>query len=170
MSVAPNLCCDETKNRGTYTRMTFMVPLLGFNLSETTSARKRPSTAGAQLREAPTLAEGQETQCRGRPIVLETWAVKNELSRKLTWPCLRFQKTSGLGKRSSHLWLEGPLQSIISCFLEPPANRWAAGGTIEGLWRGYSSACPKGAICWVTVAVTQAGGGSSVLPFLCAKY
>ena len=52
----PNLCCDETKNRGTYTRMTFMVPLLGFNLSETTSARKRPSTAGAQLREAPTLA------------------------------------------------------------------------------------------------------------------
>ena len=22
MSVAPNLCCDETKNRGTYTRVT----------------------------------------------------------------------------------------------------------------------------------------------------
>ena len=26
MSVAPNLCCDETKNRGTYTHVTSMVP------------------------------------------------------------------------------------------------------------------------------------------------
>ena len=25
MSVAPNLCCDETKNRGTYTRVTLML-------------------------------------------------------------------------------------------------------------------------------------------------
>ena len=24
MSVAPNLCCDETKNRGTYTRVTIL--------------------------------------------------------------------------------------------------------------------------------------------------
>ena len=25
MSVAPNLCCDETKNQGTYTRVTLML-------------------------------------------------------------------------------------------------------------------------------------------------
>ena len=72
-----------------------MVPRLRFNLAETTSARKRPSTAGAQLSEAPVLeAEGKETQLRGRPIVLETRTVKNKLSRKLTRPSLRFQKTS----------------------------------------------------------------------------
>ena len=69
---------------------------LGFNLAETISARKRPSTAGAQLSEAPTVeAEGEETQCRGRPIVLETGTAKNELSRKLTRLSLRFRKTSG---------------------------------------------------------------------------
>ena len=72
-----------------------MVPWLRFNLAETTSARKRPSTAGAQFSEAPALeAEGEETQRRGRPIVLETGTAKNELSRKLTQPSLRFQKTS----------------------------------------------------------------------------
>jgi len=53
------------------------------------------STAGAQLSEAPALeAEGEETQCRGRPIVLETGTTKTELSTKLTRPSLRFQKTS----------------------------------------------------------------------------
>ena len=62
-----------------------------------------------------------------------------------------------------------PLQSLVSCSLEPPTNRQVAGGTTEGLWRGYSSACPKGAVCWAPVAVTQAGGGSSVLTLLCAK-
>ena len=58
-------------------------------------ARRRPSTAGAQLSEVPALeAEDEETQSRGRPIVLETWTAKNELSRKLMRPCLRFEKTS----------------------------------------------------------------------------
>ena len=70
---------------------------------------------------------------------------------------------------SSLLWLEGPLQSLVSCFLEPPVNRRVAGDTIEGLWRGYYSACPKGAVCWAPVAVTQAGGDSSVLSLLCAR-
>ena len=66
-----------------------MVLRLGFNLAETTSARKRPSTAGAQLSEAPTLeAEGEETQGKGRPIMLETGTTKNKLSRKLTRPSL----------------------------------------------------------------------------------
>ena len=96
MSVTPNLCCDETKNRGTYTRVTSMVPCLRYNMAETTSVWKRPSTAGAQLSNAPMLeAEGEETQCRGRPIVLETGTAKNELSRKLMQPSLKFQKTSG---------------------------------------------------------------------------
>ena len=64
-----------------------MVLWLGFNLAETTSARKRPSTAGPQLSEAPPLeAEGKETQHGGRPIVLETRTVKNELTRKLMQP------------------------------------------------------------------------------------
>ena len=62
-----------------------------------------------------------------------------------------------------------PLQSLVSCLLELPVNRRAAVGTIEGLWRGYSPACPKGAICWAPVAVAQASRGSSVLNLLCAK-
>ena len=60
-----------------------------------------------------------------------------------------------------------PLQSLISCFLEPPANRQVAVGAVEGLWRGYSSVCPEGStsLC-ALVAVTQAGGGSSFLNLL----
>ena len=40
-----------------------------------------------------------------------------------------------------------PLQSLVSCFLKLPTNRRVAVGTTEGLWRGYSSVCPKGTIC-----------------------
>ena len=29
-----------------------------------------------------------------------------------------------------------PLQSLVSCFLEPPMNRQAAVGATEGLWQG----------------------------------
>ena len=50
-----------------------------------------------------------------------------------------------------------PLQSLVSCFLEAPANRRAAVGAIEGLWQGLLS------------TIAQAGGGSSVLNLLCAK-
>ena len=62
-----------------------------------------------------------------------------------------------------------PLQSLLSCFLKPPANRQEAVGAIEELWGVYSSVCPKDTICGVPVAVIQAGGGSSVLTLLCAK-
>ena len=87
--------------------------------------------------------------------MLETRTEKNELNRKLTRLSLRFQKTSCWSMKSSLLWLEGhmpnkiliPLQSLVSCLLEPPVNRWAAVGTTEELWKGYFSACPKGAIC-----------------------
>ena len=76
------------------------------------------------------------------------------------------------------LWLEGhmprkiliPLQSLISCFLEPPANRQVAVGAVEGLWRGYSSVCPVGSTILCTlVAVAKVGGDSFVLNLLCAK-
>ena len=62
-----------------------------------------------------------------------------------------------------------PLQSLISCFLNPSVKRQVSVGAIEGLWRGYCLICPKGTICWAPVAITQAGGGSSVLTLLCAK-
>ena len=49
-----------------------------------------------------------------------------------------------------------PLQSLISCFLEPPVNRQTAVGAIEELWQEIlSNCCPS-------------SGGSSVLN-LCAK-
>ena len=50
-----------------------------------------------------------------------------------------------VGGPRSYVWRDMPnkilipLQSLISRFLEPPANRRAAVGAIEGLWRGYSS-------------------------------
>ena len=63
-----------------------------------------------------------------------------------------------------------PLQSLISCFLEPPANRPMAVGAIEGLWKGYSPVCLKGSIILCAlVAIAQVGEGSSVLNLLCAE-
>ena len=62
-----------------------------------------------------------------------------------------------------------PLQSLISCFLNPSVKRQVSVGAIERLWRGYCLICPKGTLCWAPVAITQAGGGSSVLTLLCAK-
>ena len=91
---------------------------------------------------------------------------------------LRFQETSCSGRNPSFLCLEGhmankiliPLQSLISCFLEPPANRPMAVGAIEGLWRGYSPVCLKGSIILCAlVAIAQVGEGSSVLNLLCAE-
>ena len=43
-------------------------------------------------------------------------------------------------------------------------------GAIEGLWRGYSPACPTGSTILSTLeAITQAGGGSPILNLLYAK-
>ena len=62
-----------------------------------------------------------------------------------------------------------PLQAPVACLLEHPANRRVEVGAIEELWRGYSPACPTGSTILSTLeAITQAGGGSSVLN-LCAK-
>ena len=82
---------------------------------------------------------------------------------------LRFRKTSGWGRKSSLLWLEGytakviliPLQSLIPRFLKTPVNRRAALG---------APGCPEGsAIGCALVAVAQVGRGSSDLNLLCAK-
>ena len=64
-----------------------------------------------------------------------------------------------------------PLQSLISCFLKPLANRQTlAVGAIEGLWKGASPARPEASTILCTlVAAAQVGGGSSVLNLLCAK-
>ena len=71
----------------------------------------------------------KKTECRGsdkKSSLLETGTAKTN-SAKLTWLSLRFQKTCSWGRKSSSLRLEGhmankiliPLQSLISCFLEP---------------------------------------------------
>ena len=62
-----------------------------------------------------------------------------------------------------------PLQSLISCFLEPPANRQAALGALRDSGRGHFPVYLKGSnTLWVLVAVDQVGEGS-VLNLLCAK-
>ena len=79
---------------------------------------------------------------------------------------LRFQKTSGWGRKSSLLWLEGhnkiliPFKSLISCFLKSPGNRLVAMG---------APGCPEDStICCASVAVAQVNGISSFLN-ICAK-
>ena len=119
----------------------------------------------------------KKTQWRGsdkKPSVLATGTVKNQLSRKLTRLSLRFQKTS----RSLFLWLEGhmpkkiliPLQSLVSFSFEPlwtGEQQWVQ---LRDSGSGYFSVCPEGStILCVLVAVTQTGGGSSVLNLLWAK-
>ena len=84
-------------------------------------------------------------------------------------PPIKVRGPRSYGRRDMPNEILIPSQSLFSCSLQPPVNRRAAGGTIEGLWRGYSPACPKGAICWAPLAVTQPSGGSSVLSLLCAK-
>ena len=63
-----------------------------------------------------------------------------------------------VGGPRSHGWKDManktliPLQSLVSCFLEPPQTDGWAVGSIEGLWGGCSLVCPKGTICWAPVA------------------
>ena len=80
MSVIPNFCCDETKNQGAYTRVTSIVPWLKFNLAETTSTWKRPSTAGAQLSKAPAV----EKECEENPAQGKARRARNQHSEKQT--------------------------------------------------------------------------------------
>ena len=76
--------------------------------------------------------------------MLEIGTEKNKLAERS-----QSQPRRPLGKVRGHRWRDMPneilipLQSLVSCSLKPPENRRVAGDTTEGLWRGYSSACPK---------------------------
>ena len=73
-----------------------MVLWLRFNLAETTSTQKRPSTAVAQLSEAPTVeAEHEENPAQGKAHCAGNWDSEKWTQQKLTRLSLRFQKTSG---------------------------------------------------------------------------
>ena len=83
MSVTPNLCCDETENRGADTRLTSVVPWLGLNLAETTSPRKRLSAAGAQLSEPPEVeAEREENPGQGKAHRAGNWDREKRTQQK----------------------------------------------------------------------------------------
>ena len=57
--------------------------------------RKRQSSAGAQLSEAPVVeAEGEENPAQGKARRAGNRGSENELSKKPTRLSLRFQKTS----------------------------------------------------------------------------
>ena len=82
MSVSPNLCCDETKNREAHARLTSTVPRLGSNLAETTSTPKRPS-AGAQLSESPAVeADREENPGQGKARLAENWGSEKRTQQK----------------------------------------------------------------------------------------
>ena len=55
MSVAPNLCCDKTKNRGTYTRVTETKAVLAYYLQFCYWAKWRTRSPGH-----PETGEGEE--------------------------------------------------------------------------------------------------------------
>ena len=133
-------CCKELDitERLHFTSLTHIVPFLGFNLAETTSAQplqgrgqtqQKPNSAKAPAVEAereenPAWGKLQEAYCA------RNWDSKHKLGRKLTRLSLRSQETSGWGRKSSPPWLEGhmankiliPLQSLVSCFPEPPTT------------------------------------------------
>ena len=153
-----------------------MVPLPRFDLAQTTSARPLWGGGQAQQKLNSEKALGKEAEREENPAQWK-WQEdhrtgnqdnKNKVSRKLTRLSLLFQ-SSGWGRKSSFLQLEGhmadkiliPLQSLICCFLKPPANKWAAVGALG---------CPEASTIWgVLVAVAQASRGSSVFNLLCAK-
>ena len=158
MSITPNFCCDETKNRGAYTRLTSIGAVDGFNLVETTSAEIKENPA--QRKDHHAGNQGSENKLSRKPM---------RLSSDSRRPPVKVGGPRSYGWRDMPNQILTPLESLLSCFLEPPTNRRVAVGAIEGLWRGYSSVCPKGTVCRAPVAVTQAGRASSVLTLLCAK-
>ena len=146
---------------------------LGFNLhaeeaKHSRSPTQRSSCGTRWTRRKPSAGEGPSCWKRGQWKMNSAESSRGSVSDSRR-PPVKVGGPRSYGWRDMPNKILIPLQSFVSCFLESLVNRRAAVGTIEGLWRGYSSACPKGAICWAPVAVTQAGGGSSVLTFLCAK-
>jgi len=99
-----------------------------------------------------------EAECEGNPAQGKAHRAGNWDSEKQTLsscgsvsdsrrPPVKVGGPRSYGLRDLPTEILIPLQSLVSCFLEPPLNRRAAVGTIGGPWRGYSSACPRGAIC-----------------------
>ena len=152
------------------------MPGLGFNLAETTSSR-RPSAAGTQLSEAPTGRSRTRRKPRAREVTRSPlcWKLGQrktnsaESSRGSASdsrrPLVKVGDPRSYGWRDMPKKILIPLQSLVSGFLEPPSNRQVAVDAIEGLWRGYSSVCPKGTICWAPVAVTKHVGVTLSLLF-----
>ena len=94
--------------------------------SETEAKHSRNPTLQNSLGGSWTLRKPSAGEVRGSPACWKLGQQK-QTWRKRTWLSLRFQKTFGWDRRSSPLSLEGhmankiliPLQSLISCFLEP---------------------------------------------------
>ena len=134
--------------------------------------QKRRSAAGAQLSEGPAVkAKHKKAHRGGRPVVLETRAAKTNSAESPRGPASGSSRPPAkVGGPRSYGWKDRPNNCNLSFLVS--LNRQRTGGqqwAPEGLWSGYSSVCPKGTICWAPVAVTQAGGGSSVPTPLCAK-
>ena len=121
LSVASDFCCGETEPRKLHTPPAYMVPFLGFNLAETTSAQ--PLCGGGQAQQKPNSVKTPtvETEHEENPAQRKWQEAqharkldsKNKLSRELMWLSLRFQGTSGWGRKSSPLWLEGHMANKI---------------------------------------------------------
>ena len=134
MSVAPNLCCDKTKNRGTYTRVTSMV-----RDSDLTWLKQPPHGRG-QAQQEPNSAKLPRLQKAKKPSAGEDWSCWKPGQQKTNSAGSSRSPVSDSrrplakvrGPRS-YCWRDMPneilipLQSLISCFLEPPVNRQAAG-------------------------------------------
>lgn len=141
MPVSPNLRRDETRTEEHTLACHLPCRASGLTRRGQPPGAKRPSSAKLP-REQPT---AKRTQRGGRPVLLETGVVKNELSRKPRGPASASRRprlreevlapTAG-GTRT-------PLQTRF-LFPRTPADGRAAVGAIEGPWRGYSLACPKG--------------------------
>ena len=102
----------------------------------------------------------KKTQHRGsdkKPSMLETRTAKTNAAESSHGSVSDSRRP--LVKLEEHMAnkIVMPLQSLVSCLLEPPMNRRVAVGAIEDSGRSYF------------VAVAQVGGGSSVLNLLCTK-
>ena len=168
MSITPNHFCDETRTKE---------HTLAWHLCRDSGLTwlKQPRAAGTQLSEAPAVEAEHKRKPRAREVTRSPLCWKLGQQKTTESSCGSASDSRRplveLGGPCSYGWRDMPkkilipLQSLVSGFLEPPANRQVAVGAIEGLWRGYSSVCPKGTICWAPVAVTKPVGVTLSLLF-----
>ena len=148
------------RNRGAYLRsLTSRVPWLERNLAETAqcSPARRPSRAGAQLA-ISLLGSGMQRKPSAGEVTrsppswrLGRWKSNSAESSRSSVSDSRRPPVK-VGGPCSYGWRDMPneilipLQPLVSCFLEPAANRRVAVGAVEGLRKGCSSVCPKGTL------------------------